>query len=74
MRCAHVRFNLVSSRFNHHARLLEHEYDDLDGIFYAMRMDDMSSLSFANESGPPPLMALPRTLDDFVDPACENVG
>lgn len=38
---------IVASGF--HARVLQHEYDHLDGIVYPMRMSDMSTLGVENE-------------------------
>lgn len=32
-----------------HARVVQHEYDHLDGILYTMRMTDLSMLSFTEE-------------------------
>lgn len=57
--------------YNHHARLLQHEYDHLDGVLYPMRMDDMSTFGFVSELGPAPALDLPRSVQDFVDPDYE---
>ncbi len=35
----------------YHARLLQHEYDHLDGILYPQRMPDISKLAFDSERG-----------------------
>lgn len=32
-----------------HARVVQHEYDHLDGILYPMRMDDLSSFGYSEE-------------------------
>ena len=32
-----------------HARVVQHEYDHLDGILYPMRMEDLSTLAFSSE-------------------------
>jgi peptide deformylase len=50
------------------ARLLQHEYDHLDGILYPMRMSDMSTLGFVSELGPATYPNLPMDAEDFVDP------
>ena len=34
-----------------HARVVQHECDHLDGILYPMRMDDLSTLGYADEMG-----------------------
>ncbi len=34
-----------------HARVVQHEYDHLDGILYPMRMTDLSTLAFRDELG-----------------------
>lgn len=49
-----------------HARLLQHEYDHLDGVLYPMRMDDMSLLGFTSELGPEPNL-IPRFAEDFIE-------
>ena len=51
-----------------HARLLQHEYDHLDGFLYPMRMDDMATLGFVSELGPTAYPPLPRDVADFIDP------
>lgn len=33
----------------YHARVIQHEYDHLDGILYPMRMTDLSSLGYVQE-------------------------
>ncbi|MDP6388655.1 MAG: peptide deformylase, partial [Alphaproteobacteria bacterium] len=48
-----------------HARLLQHEYDHLDGILYPMRMQDMSKLSFSSELDDS-VDYPPRNIEDFV--------
>jgi len=50
------------------ARLIQHEYDHLDGILYPMRMTDMSTLGFVSELGTPAYPPLPVEPGDFVDP------
>ncbi|MDP6787354.1 MAG: peptide deformylase [Rhodospirillales bacterium] len=35
----------------YHARLLQHEYDHLDGILYPQRMKDITNLAFNSELG-----------------------
>jgi peptide deformylase len=57
---------LTAHRF--HARLLQHEYDHLDGILYPMRMRDMATLGYVSELGPPAYPDLPRDAADFIDP------
>ena len=32
-----------------HARVVQHEYDHLDGILYPMRMDQLSTLHYVSE-------------------------
>jgi peptide deformylase len=54
-----------------HARLLQHEYDHLDGVLYPMRMQDMGTLGFVSELGPSAYPNLPRDAQDFVDPHIE---
>ncbi|MEC8198788.1 MAG: peptide deformylase, partial [Pseudomonadota bacterium] len=51
-----------------HARLLQHEYDHLDGVLYPMRMEDMSTLGYVTELGPAAYPPLPRDAADFIDP------
>ncbi|MBL4721896.1 MAG: peptide deformylase [Alphaproteobacteria bacterium] len=50
------------------ARLLQHEFDHLDGVLYPMRMADISTLGFVTELGPAPYPPLPFDVEDFVDP------
>ena len=50
------------------ARLLQHEYDHLDGILYPMRMTDMSTFGFVSELGTPAYPPLPFDREDFTDP------
>ena len=54
-----------------HARLLQHEFDHLDGFLYPMRMLDMSTLGFVSELDPPAYPNLPRDVADFIDPEFE---
>ena len=63
------RHALIAHRF--HARLLQHEYDHLDGVLYPMRMRDMSTLGFVSELGPSAYPNLPRDAQDFIDPQLE---
>ena len=51
-----------------HARLLQHEYDHLDGMLYPMRMEDMGTLGYVTELGPAAYPKLPRDAEDFLDP------
>lgn len=51
-----------------HARLLQHEFDHLDGNLYPMRMQDMSTLGYVSELGPAAYPNLPRDAQDFIDP------
>jgi len=64
------RHALIAHRF--HARLLQHEYDHLDGVLYPMRMQDMSTLGFVSELGPVAYPNLPRDAQDFVEPQIEQ--
>ena len=50
------------------ARLLQHEYDHLDGVLYPMRMEDMSTFGFVSELGPASFPTFPFDPEDFVDP------
>jgi len=50
------------------ARLIQHEYDHLDGILYPMRMTDMSTLGFVSELATPAYPPLPVEPGDFIDP------
>ena len=78
-RCTKIRFrwqavdgqrhSIIAHRY--HARLLQHEYDHLDGILYPMRMRDMGTLGFVSELGPAPYPNLPRDPEDFIDPLWE---
>ena len=61
-----ARRALTAHRY--HARLLQHEYDHLDGVLYPMRMEDMSTLGYVSELGPAAYPNLPRNAADFVDP------
>ncbi len=63
------RHSLVAHRY--HARLLQHEYDHLDGVLYPMRMQDLSTLGFVSELGPAAYPNLPRDPADFVNPEYE---
>lgn len=54
------------------ARLLQHEFDHLDGVLYPMRMLDMSSLGFVSELETPLNPRLPVDVEDFVDPQFEQ--
>jgi peptide deformylase len=60
------RRRLTAHRY--HARLLQHEYDHLDGVLYPMRMSDLSTLGYVSELGPTAYPNLPRNPTDFVDP------
>ncbi len=51
-----------------HARLLQHEYDHLDGLLYPLRMEDMGTLGYVSELGPAAYPPLPRDAKDFLDP------
>jgi len=55
----------------YHARLLQHEYDHLDGVLYPMRMRDMSTFGFVSELGPEPAPKLPVDPADFIEPEPE---
>ena len=57
---------VIAHRF--HARLLQHEYDHLDGVLYPMRMVDPGTLGFVSELGPAAYPNLPRDTADFIDP------
>ncbi len=59
--------SIIAHRF--HARLLQHEYDHLDGILYPMRMEDMSTFGFVSELAPPVYPSFPLSAEDFVDPS-----
>ena len=64
-----ARHALIAYRF--HARLLQHEYDHLDGVLYPMRMQDMNTLGFVSELGAAAYPNLPRDAQDFIDPEPE---
>lgn len=51
-----------------HARLLQHEYDHLDGFLYPMRMVDAGTLGYVSELGPAAYPPIPRDASDFIDP------
>ena len=51
-----------------HARLLQHEYDHLDGMLYPMRMENLGTLGYVTELGPTAYPNLPRDAEDFLDP------
>ena len=51
-----------------HARLLQHEYDPLDGMLYPMRMENLGTLGYVTELGPTAYPNLPRDAEDFLDP------
>lgn len=55
-----------------HARLLQHEYDHLDGVLYPMRMENMSTLGYVTELGPAAYPPLPRDAADFIDPTASD--
>lgn len=75
-RCTRIRFEAVGldgapvafTAHRFHARLLQHEYDHLDGILYPMRMTDLGTLGFVSELGPAAYPPLPRDAEDFIDP------
>ena len=75
-RCTKVRMEWTDLEGNaraltahrYHARLLQHEYDHLDGILYPMRMSDMATLGYVSELGPAAYPNLPRDPADFIDP------
>ncbi len=50
------------------ARLIQHEYDHLDGILYPMRMTDMTTFGFVSELGPAAYPSFPFDVEDFIDP------
>ena len=52
----------------YHARLLQHEYDHLDGYLYPMRMTDPGTLGYVSELETPSYPNLPRDIEDFVNP------
>jgi peptide deformylase len=61
-RYRHIRYSgmtpegesITREASDYHARVVQHEFDHLDGILYPMRMIDLSRLSFASELGPGP--------------------
>jgi peptide deformylase len=61
-RYRHIRYSGVTPEgesitreaSDYHARVVQHEFDHLDGILYPMRMADLSRLSFVSELGPGP--------------------
>jgi len=60
---------IVFNAHGFHARLLQHEYDHLNGVLYPTRMEDMRTLGFVSELGPSAYPPLPRDAADFVDPS-----
>ena len=60
------RHAVLAHRF--HARLLQHEFDHLDGVLYPMRMPDAGTLGYVSELGPAAYPNLPRNAADFIDP------
>ena len=60
------KYTMTASYFL--ARLLQHEYDHLDGILYPMRMADMANFGFVSELGPASYPTFPFDVEDFVDP------
>ncbi len=60
------KYTMTASYFL--ARLLQHEYDHLDGILYPMRMQDMATFGFVSELGPAAYPTFPFDPKDFVDP------
>ena len=79
-RYTHIRFGWTDLRGRRnsqicrgfHARLLQHEFDHLDGNLYPMRMQDMSTLGYVSELGPAAYPNLPRDAEDFIDPVEER--
>lgn len=61
--------SLVAHRY--HARLLQHEFDHLDGVLYPMRMLDMGNFGFVSELGGATSPRLPVDAEDFIDPDFE---
>jgi peptide deformylase len=51
-----------------HARLLQEEYDHLDGMLYTMRMEGMGTLGYITELNTAAYPNLPRDAWDFLDP------
>ena len=66
------KYTMTSSYFV--ARLLQHEYDHLDGILYPMRMRDMGTFGFVSELGPASYPTFPFDVEDFVDPEIETTA
>lgn len=60
------KYTMTASYFL--ARLLQHEYDHLDGILYPMRMENMANFGFLSELGPANYPTFPFDVEDFVDP------
>ena len=56
-RCHRIRYSGITPKGDNidrvaegfHARVVQHEYDHLDGYLYPQRMDDMSFLMFSDE-------------------------
>ena len=79
-RYIHIRFSWTDLRGQRnsqicrgfHARLLQHEFDHLDGNLYPMRMQDTSTLGYVSELGPTAYPNLPRDAEDFIDPVEER--
>lgn len=75
-RCTKIRFSWTDLESCHHtmiahryhARLLQHEFDHLEGVLYPMRMPDMGTFGFVSELGEAAYPNLPRDAADFVDP------
>lgn len=61
-----ARNAIVAHRYQ--ARLIQHEYDHLDGVLYPMRMTDAGTLGYVSELGPATYPNLPLDAEDFVDP------
>ena len=61
-----ARHAIVAHRYQ--ARLVQHEYDHLDGVLYPMRMTDLGTLGYVSELGPAAYPNLPRDAEDFVNP------
>lgn len=75
-RYTHIRFNWTDLDGKHHAmiarrylaRLLQHEFDHLDGVLYPMRMRDAGTLGYVSELDAPVYPTLPSDPADFIDP------
>jgi peptide deformylase len=63
------KYTMTASYFL--ARLLQHEFDHLDGVLYPMRMQDMATFGFVSELGPASYPVFPFDAEDFVDPELE---